>query len=101
MITTQCILLVSSILFVLGLFAILCRKNLVAVLMGIELIFNSASLNFVLFANSFSNPVEGIIFAIFIITIAAGEAAVALAIVFNIFQLTGEGDIDSAESLKY
>ena len=78
----QIYLLLSSLLFSLGIYAVISRRNAVAILMGIELILNSASINFVAF-NRFGgmDNLEGHIFTIFIIVLAAAEAAVALAFI--------------------
>ena len=94
-------LFASSILFVLGIFAVITRKNAVAILMGIELILNSANLNFVAF-NRFSGMerLEGQVFSIFVIVLAAAEAAIALAIIINLYKNLNTVDVDEADSLK-
>ena len=87
----QVYLLVSSLLFSLGIYAVVSRRNAVAILMGIELILNSANINLVAF-NRFSsnlNNLDGHVFSIFVIVLAAAEAAVALAIVINLFKNIG------------
>ena len=94
-------LLVSSILFCLGIFAVITRKNAVAILMGLELILNSANINFIAF-NRFSGmaQLDGQVFSIFVIVLAAAEAAVALAIIINLFKNIGTVEVDSADILK-
>ena len=94
-------LIVSSILFCLGIFAVITRKNAIAILMGIELILNSANINFITF-NRFGNfeSLDGHVFSIFVIVLAAAEAAVALAIVINLFKNIGSVDVDNADLLK-
>ncbi|NOZ09236.1 MAG: NADH-quinone oxidoreductase subunit NuoK [FCB group bacterium] len=94
-------LIISSILFSLGLFGVMTRRNGVAVLMGIELILNAANLNFVAF-NRFGGMAEldGQVFGIFIIVLAAAEAAVALAIIINLFKNHETVNIDSADQMK-
>lgn len=84
-------LFVSIILFVIGVAVILTRRNLIYVLMGIELILNSASLNFVAFGSHRGEValVDGSQFGLFIIVLAAAEAVIALAIVLNVFGLFG------------
>ncbi|HIG86966.1 MAG TPA: NADH-quinone oxidoreductase subunit NuoK [Planctomycetes bacterium] len=78
---------VAGMLFVLGIVCIISRRNILYVLMGIEMILNAANINFVA-CNRFGNGgVEGRMFAIFVIILAAAEAAVALAIVLNVFHL--------------
>ncbi len=80
-------LAVSAALFALGIVAIVARRNVLYVLMGIEMILNAANINFVAFARYNGNSLDGQMFAIFVIILAAAEAAVALAIVLNVFRL--------------
>ena len=79
---------VSAALFALGIVTIVARRNVLYILMGIEMILNAASINFAAF-NRFNGAtdLEGRVFVIFIIILAAAEAAVALAIVLNVFHL--------------
>ncbi|MDA3843707.1 MAG: NADH-quinone oxidoreductase subunit NuoK [Candidatus Kapabacteria bacterium] len=93
-------LAISAILFCLGLFGVITRKNAIMVLMGLELILNSANINFVAFAKFGGMNIDGHIAAIFVIILAAAEAAVALAIVLNIFQNYKHVNIDEVDSLK-
>jgi len=79
-------LVVSAMLFALGIFAVITRKNAIMVLIGLELILNSANINFVAFAKYGGFNLEGHIAAIFVIVLAAAEVAVALAIFLNIYQ---------------
>ncbi len=94
-------LVISGILFSLGIFGVMTRRNGVAILMGIELILNSASLNFVAF-NRFGGMLrlDGHVFSIFIIVLAAAEAAVALAIIINLFKNLETVNVDQADSMK-
>ncbi len=78
-------LIVSAILFAIGLLAIISRRNIIMVLMGVELILNSANINFVAFSRYTELGLDGNMIALFVIIIAAAEAAVALAIVLNIY----------------
>jgi NADH-quinone oxidoreductase subunit K len=78
---------VSAALFALGLVCIIVRRNVLYVLMGIEMILNAANINFVAFARFGGNSIDGQMFAIFVIILAAAEAAVALAIILNVFHL--------------
>lgn len=96
-------LLISALLFAFGLGAIVYRRNAVAILMGIELILNAAAINFVAFSHFSSGApsLDGQIFAIFIIMLAAAEAAVGLAIVLNLFNLFRSVETDSAHTLKH
>jgi len=93
-------LLVSAFLFSFGVMAVLTRKNAVNVLMGIELILNSANLNLVAFSRFSAANLSGQIFAVFVIVIAAAEAAVALAIVLSMYRLVRSVNLDRADTLK-
>jgi len=98
----QVYLMLSSLLFSLGIYAVISRKNAVAILMGIELILNSANINFIAF-NRFSSDLvklDGHVFSIFVIVLAAAEAAVALAIIINLFKNVGTVNVDEAAELK-
>lgn len=101
--SVQPFLLVGATLFCLGLFTVLTRKNAVAVLMGVEMILNSANINFVAFERvraSGVHPLTGHVFAIFVIILAAAEAAVALAIVLSIYRNFHTSDVDQATLMK-
>ncbi|MFH1861802.1 MAG: NADH-quinone oxidoreductase subunit NuoK [bacterium] len=91
---------VGIILFVLGLLCVMTRKNAVSILMGVELILNSAALNFVVFSHYTTGNLFGQGAAIFIIILAAAEAAVALAIFLNIYRNLSTADVDKADQLK-
>ena len=94
-------LLIASILFSLGIYGIMTRKNAVAILMGIELILNSANINFIAFDRfNGAGNLDGHVFSIFVIVLAAAEAAVALAIIISLFKNIGTVDVDSADMLK-
>ncbi|MAS77341.1 MAG: NADH-quinone oxidoreductase subunit NuoK [Candidatus Neomarinimicrobiota bacterium] len=96
----QTYLYISAILFSLGLYGVITRRNGIAVLMGIELILNSANINFVAFARFGGMNFSGQIFSLFVIILAAAEAAVALAIIINIFNNLDTVNIDDARELK-
>jgi NADH-quinone oxidoreductase subunit K len=93
-------LVVGAALFCLGLYVVITRRNAVAVLMGVELILNGASVNFVAFSHYVSEMIGGQIFAAFVIVLAAAEAAVALAIFLRLFATAGTVEIDTADSLR-
>ena len=97
----QSYLVVASVLFSLGVFAVITRRNAIAILMGIELILNAANINFIAF-NRFGgmDRLDGHIFSVFVIVLAAAEAAVALAIIINLFKNIGTVDVDQAKELK-
>jgi NADH-quinone oxidoreductase subunit K len=96
----QHFLVVAAVLFALGIFVVVTRRNAVAVLMGIELILNSANLNFAAFSRFSTGGVDGQIFALFVIVLAACEAAVALAIVLVIFRQIRTVDVREADQLR-
>lgn len=96
----QIYLAIAAILFSLGLFAVITRRNAIAVLMGVELILNAANLNFVAFARFGGMNITGHIFALFVIVLAAAEVAVALAIILNIYQNFKSINVDEAQELK-
>ena len=93
-------LFVSAALFSLGVMGVLTRKNAVNVLMGIELILNSANINLVAFSRYSAANMDGQIFAVFVIIIAAAEAAVALAIVLSMYRIVKSVNLDQADTLK-
>jgi NADH-quinone oxidoreductase subunit K len=100
LITLQHYLLISAALFSLGILGVLTRKNAVNVLMGIELILNSANVNLVAFSRYSSAGIDGQMFAIFVIVVAAAEVAVALAIVLTMYRLVKTVNLDRADVLK-
>ena len=101
-ITLEHYLVVSISLFLLGLFIVMTHRNGIRVLMGVELILNSANLNLIAFNRYLPNSdVSGNIFAIFVIILAAAEAAIALAIVLTIFQQYSTINIDEISSMKH
>ena len=93
-------LFISSVLFSLGVFGVMTRRNGIAVLMGVELILNSANINFVAFSRFGGMNLDGHIFSLFVIVLAAAEAAVALAIVINIYNNLNTINIDDASELR-
>ncbi|MFZ4462672.1 MAG: NADH-quinone oxidoreductase subunit NuoK [Bacteroidales bacterium] len=93
-------LIISAILFALGLYGVVSRKHAVMVLMGLELILNAANINFVAFARYGGMNIDGHIAAIFVIILAAAEAAVALAILLNIYQHFRHVNVDEVDNMK-
>jgi NADH:ubiquinone oxidoreductase subunit K len=96
------ILFVSTALFFIGMYGLFTRRNLITMLMAIELILNSVNINFVAF-NKYLYPekLDGIFFVIFIITIAAAEVAVAIAIIINLYRNYQSVDVEDATELKF
>ena len=93
-------LIIGAILFTLGLFTVLTRRNAISVLMGVELILNSANINYVAFSHFSSGNADGQIYAIFVIMLAAAEAAVGLAIILTVFKNRQTLEIDEVSTLK-
>ncbi|MFH1198499.1 MAG: NADH-quinone oxidoreductase subunit NuoK [bacterium] len=93
-------LVVSALLFSLGIYGIVTRKNAVMVLMGVELVLNSANINFIAFSRYGNFGLSGQITALFVIILAAAEAAIALAIVLNIYKTFSHVNIDEIDNLK-
>jgi NADH-quinone oxidoreductase subunit K len=93
-------LVISAALFSLGILCVLTRKNAVSVLMGVELILNSANLNLVAFSRFSSGNISGQIFAVFVIVVAAAEAAVGLAIILSMYRIVKSVELDRADTLK-
>ena len=92
----------SVIMFACGVYGFITRKNMIAMLISIELILNSSDLNFVIFNRYlFPGSMEGMVFTLFAIAIAAAETAVAIAIIINIFRKMGNTDISEAKQMKY
>jgi NADH-quinone oxidoreductase subunit K len=79
-------LTVGAVLFGLGMFTVMTRRNAVGILLGVELILNAAALNFVAFEHFIAGGVAGQVFTVFIIILAASEAAIGLAVVLQVFR---------------
>ena len=96
------ILFLSTALFFIGVYGFLTRRNLITMLMSIELILNSVNLNFIAFNKYlWPNQMDGLFFTLFIIAIAAAEAAVAIAIIINLYRSHQSIDVEKAEEMKY
>ncbi len=93
-------LTVSALLFSLGLFGVMKRRNAVGILMGVELMLNASNINFVAFSRYVQHGIDGQIMALFVIVLAAAEAAVALAIVLAMYRNFGTVNADTVSSLK-
>jgi len=93
-------LTVSAALFSLGVLGLLTRRNAVNVLMSIELILNSANVNLVAFSRYGAGNLQGQVFAVFVLVVAAAEVAVALAIVLTLYRLRRTPNVDDADILK-
>jgi NADH-quinone oxidoreductase subunit K len=93
-------LIVSAILFSLGIFGILTRRNAVMLLMGVELVLNAANINLVAFSRYGGMKLDGQAAAVFVIILAAAEAAIALAIILNIYHRFQTVNVDDISNLK-
>ena len=101
-ITLNHILIVSTLLFFIGVYGFLSRRNLITMLMAVELMLNSVNLNFIAFNNYvYPGNLDGLFFTIFIITIAASEAAVAIAIIINLYRNYQSINVDDADIMKF
>lgn len=98
-ITTAHYVVLSALIFAVGLFGVVTRKNAVIILMSLELMLNGANLAFVAFSRHHGN-LQGQVFTFFVIAVAAAEAAVALAILIALFRLKGGVTLDDASELK-
>jgi len=96
------ILILSTSLFFIGAYGFLTRRNLITLLMAVELMLNSVNINFVAF-NKYLYPqnIDGIFFTVFVTTIAAAEAAVAIAIIINLYRSHNSIDVEDAGEMKY
>ena len=98
-VTTSHYVVLSALIFAVGLFGVVTRRNAVVILMSLELMLNGANLAFVAFGRHWGN-LEGQVFTFFVIAVAAAEAAVALAILIALFRLKGGVTLDDAAELK-
>jgi NADH-quinone oxidoreductase subunit K len=97
--TTEAYLMLSATIFCVGLIGVIVRRNMITVLMSIELMLNAVNINLVAFSQRLSS-LEGQVFTIFIITVAAGEAAVGLAIIIQLYRLRSTINVDEARDLN-
>ena len=96
------ILIVSTALFFIGMYGFFTRRNLITMLMSVELVLNSVNINFIAF-NKYLYPdrLEGVFFTLFVIAIAAAEAAVAIAIIINLYRNFHSIDVEAADEMKF
>ena len=96
------VLTVSTIIFFIGVFGFITRKNLIMLLMAVELMLNSVALNFVVFNKYlFPGHLQGQVFTLFIIATAAAEVALAIAIVIDLYRLMRSVDVEEVQQMKY
>ncbi len=92
----------SVVMFACGVYGFVTRKNMIAILISLELILNSADLNFAIFNRFlFPDSMEGMVFTLFAIAIAAAETAVAIAIIINIYRAVGSTDVLETNKMKH
>lgn len=103
-VTVSHYLIIGAVLFVTGVLCMATKRNALGVLMGIELVLNGANINFVAFGSDLLRPqslgLDGQLIALFVIVLAAAEAAVALAIALNFYNSHATIDVDRADELK-
>jgi NADH-quinone oxidoreductase subunit K len=101
-ISLEYFLILAAIMFFVGVYGFLTRRNLITMLMSVELILNSVNINFVAF-NRYLYPhkLEGFFFTLFVIAVAASEAAVAIAIIINIYRRFTTINVEDVDTMKY
>lgn len=101
MVPVQCFFVLSAILFFIGVFGFVTRRNLIAMLISVELILNAVDINFAAFNRLlFPGEMEGFFFTLFSIGVSAAESAVAIAIILNVYRLFKSDSVHSIENLK-
>lgn len=101
MIKLEYYLIVSTLMFFIGIFGFITRKSMIAILISLELVLNAVEINFAAFNRYlFPEQMEGMFFTIFGIAITAAETAVALAIIINAYKLIGDININDATKMK-
>jgi NADH-quinone oxidoreductase subunit K len=98
----QEIFILSTLLFFIGVYGFITRKNLITILMSVELMLNAAALNFVMVNKLlFPHMLDGMFFTLFIIAIAAADVAIAIAIIINLYRIVSAVDVDHIEEMKH
>jgi len=100
MVTLQHYLVLSAILFTVGVMGVMFRRNLIVILMSLELMLNAVNLTFIAFSR-YLGSLEGQIFALFVMVVAAAEVAVGLAIAVAIFRMEGTVDVNEIDLMKW
>jgi NADH-quinone oxidoreductase subunit K len=98
-VSTPAFVVLGFILFCLGLFGVLARRNFIVVLLSIELLFAGAGINFIAFSALWHN-LTGQVFTVFLIAVAAGEAAIGLGLLIALYRLKHSANVDDAHELK-
>jgi NADH-quinone oxidoreductase subunit K len=98
----QFFLILATLMFFIGVYGFLSRRNLITILMSLELILNSVNINFMAFNRYlFPHKMEGMFFSLFVIAVAASEAAVAIAIILNIYRRFTTINVEDVDEMKY
>lgn len=101
MIPVEAYLVVSTLLFFIGVYGFFVRKNLIGILMAVELILNAVNINFVVFNRFlYPNHLEGYMYSLFVIVVAAAETAIAISIIINVYRKLNNIRVDSINELK-
>ncbi len=96
------ILTLTSILFFIGVYGFITRKNLISILISLELILNASAINFVVLNKYlFPENLQGVFFSIFIIAVAAAETALAVAIIINLYRQISSVEVEDTEIMKF
>ncbi len=102
MVPVECFFVLSALLFFIGVFGFVTRRNLIAMLISIELILNAVDINFAAFNRClYPGEMEGFFFALFGIGVSAAETAVAIAIIINVYRNLHNTQVNSIENMKY
>lgn len=102
MIPVQCYFVLSALLFFIGVFGFITRRNLIAMLISIELVLNAVDINFAAINRLlYPNGMEGMFMTLFVIGVAAAESAVAIAIIINVYRNFRSDSVDSIKNLKW
>ena len=95
-------LILATLMFFVGVYGFLSRRNLITILMSLELVLNSVNINFMAFNRYlFPHKMEGMFFSLFIIAVVASEAAVAIAIILNIYRRFTTINVEDVDEMKY
>ena len=102
MVAVECFFVLSALLFFIGVFGFITRRNLIAMLVSIELVLNAVDLNFAAFNRLlFPGEFEGFFMTLFSIGVSAAESAVAIAIIINVYRNFHSDQVNSIENMKY
>ena len=102
MVPVECYLVLSALLFFIGVFGFITRRNLIAMLISVELVLNAVDLNFAIFNRMlFPGQFEGFFMSLFSIGVSAAESAVAIAIIINVYRNFNSDRVNSIENMKF